>query len=45
MCGDVRFEYLNLARMAEKDDVICNDLTHYELNPHVCENVVLGLMI
>ena len=28
-----------------RDDIICDDLTYDDLNPDVCENVVLGLMI
>ena len=45
MCDDVTCEYLNLARMAMMDDITCDDLTYDELNPDVCENVVLGLII
>ena len=45
MCDDVICEYQNLARMAGMDDIICDDLTHNDLNPDVYENVVLGLMI
>ena len=45
MCDDITCEDLHLARMAGTDDMTCDDLTYDELNPDVCENVVLGLMI
>ena len=45
MCDDVTCEYINLARMAVMDHKICDDLTYDELNPDVCENMVLELMI
>ena len=45
MCDDVTCEYLCLARMGGMDDKTCDDLTYDELNPDVCENVALGLMI
>ena len=45
MFDDVTWEELNLASVAKMDDIICNDLTYNDLNPDVCKNVVLGLMI
>ena len=45
MCDYVTCEYPNLSRMAAMDDITCDDLTFDEVNPDVCENVVLGLMI
>ena len=45
MCDDVTFEYLHLASMAGMDDIICDDLIYDDLNPNVCEIVLLGLMI
>ena len=38
-------EDLRLASMAGMDDTTCGELTYYKINPDVCENVVLGLMI
>ena len=35
----------HLAGIAWMDDITCDDLTYDDLNPDVCENVVLGLMI
>ena len=45
MCDDITCEDLRLATMAGMDDITCDDLTYDELNPDVCENVVLGLII
>ena len=45
MCDDIIFEYLQLASMAGMDDIRFDDLTCDDLNPDVCENVVLGLLI
>ena len=45
MCDDLTCEDLNLASMAGTDDMTCYDRTYDDLNPDVCENVVLGLMI
>ena len=45
MCVDVTCEYLHLARIVRMDYITCDDLTYDDLNPDVCENVVLGLMI
>ena len=45
MCDDITREDLRLARMVGMDDIICDDLTYDDLNPDVCESVVLGLMI
>ena len=45
MCVDVTCEYLHLASVAGIDDIICNDITYDDLNPDVCQNVVLRLMI
>ena len=43
MCDDITCEDLHLASMAGLDDIICDDLTYDDINPNVCENVVLGL--
>ena len=40
MCDDITCEDLHLASMAGMDDI-----TFDELNPDMCEKVVLGLMI
>ena len=45
MCDDITCEDLHLTSVARMDDITCDDLTCDALNPHVCENVVLGLMI
>ena len=45
MCDDITFEDLYLASMSGLDEITCDDLTYDDLNPDVCENVVLGLMI
>ena len=45
MCDDITCEDLRLARMVGMDDITCDDLTYDDLNPDVCLNVVLGLMI
>ena len=45
MCNDVTCEKLHLASLAGMDDITCDDLTYYDLNPDVCENMVLGLKI
>ena len=45
MRDDIICEDLHLASMAGMDNIICDDLIFYDLNPDVCENVVLGLMI
>ena len=45
MCDDIICEDLHLASMARMDDITCEDLTYDDLNPDVCEIVVLGLMI
>ena len=45
MCDDVTCEYLHLASMAGMDDRTRDDLTYNDLNPDLCENMVLGLMI
>ena len=44
-CDDITCEALHLASVAMLDDIICDDLTYDDLNPDVCENVVLGLLI
>ena len=36
---------LHLASMGGMDNITYADLTYDELNPDVCQNVVLGLMI
>ena len=45
MCDDVTCEELHRANVAGMDDITCDDLTYDDLNPDVCQNVVLGLMI
>ena len=45
MCDDVICEYLLPASMPGMDDITCDDLTYDDLNPDVCKNVLLGLMI
>ena len=45
MCDDITCDDLHLASVAGMDDIICDDLTYDDLNPDVCEIVVLGLMI
>ena len=45
MCDDITCEDLRLASMVGMEEITCDDLTYDELNPDVCENVVLGLII
>ena len=45
MCDDITCENVHLASVARMDDMICDDRTYDDLNPDVCENVVLGLLI
>ena len=45
MCDDITYEDLHLASVAGMDDITCDDTTYYDLNPDVCKNVVLGLML
>ena len=45
LCDDIICEDLHLASMTGMDDITCDDLTFDDLNPNVCKNVVLGLMI
>ena len=45
MCDDITCENIHLASVARMDDITCDDLTYDDLNPDVCKNVVLGLMI
>ena len=45
MCDGLTCEDLHLASMAGIDDITCDGLIYDDLNPGVCENVVLGLMI
>ena len=45
MCDDIPCDDLHLASVAGMDDITCDDLTYDDLNPDVCEIVVLGLMI
>ena len=40
MCED-----LHLTSIAGMVDITCDDLTYDDLNPDVCENVVLGLLM
>ena len=42
---DITCEDLHLASMAGMDDIRCDDLKYDDLNPDICENMVLGLMI
>ena len=48
-CGlgidDINYEDLHLASLTGMDDIICDDLTYEDLNPDVCENIVLELLI
>ena len=44
-CADIMCEDLHLASLAGRDNITCDDLTFVYLNPDVCENVVLGLLI
>ena len=45
MCDDVTCEELHLANVSGMDDITCDDLPNDDLNPGVCENVALALMI
>ena len=45
MCDDITCENVHLASVAWMDDMICDDVTCDDLNPDVCENFVLGLLI
>ena len=45
LCDGIICEYLHLASVAGIDDITCNDITDDNLNPDVCQNVVLRLMI
>ena len=45
MCDDITSEDLRLASMVGMDEITCDNLTFDDLNPDVCENVVLGLTI
>ena len=45
MCEKITYVDLHLASMVGLDDIICDDLTYDDINPNVCENVVLVLMI
>ena len=45
MCDDIICEDLHLGSVAAMDNITCDDLSYDDLNPDVCENVVLGLMI
>ena len=45
MCDDITCEDLRLVSTVGMDEITCDDLTYDELNPDVCENLVLGLMI
>ena len=45
MCDNITCEYLHLASMIGMDDITCDHLTFDDLNPDVCKNLVLGLMI
>ena len=44
--GDkITYVYLYFASMAGMDDIKYDDQPYKDLNPDVCENVVLGLLI
>ena len=45
MCDDMTCEVLRLASIVGMNDITCDDLTYDDLNPNVCQNVVLGSMI
>ena len=45
MCDNITCEDLHLANSTWMDGITCDDLTFDDLNPDVCKNVVLGLMI
>ena len=45
MCDDITCEDLHFASINRMDDITCDDLKLDDLNPDVCENVVLGLVI
>ena len=45
MCDDIKCEDQHPTSMAGMDDITGDDLTYDDLNPDVCGNVVLGLMI
>ena len=45
MCDDITCETLHLLGITGMDDITCEDLTFDDLNPDMCKNVVLGLMI
>ena len=45
MCDYITCKDLHLVSMVGMDDIKCGDLIYDDLNPDVCENVVLGLMI
>ena len=45
MCDKITYADIHLASMAGMDDITCADLPYYDLNPDVCENVVLGFKI
>ena len=45
MCDKITYVDLHLASMAGMDHITCADLPYDGLNPDVCENVVLGLLI
>ena len=45
MCNGITCEYLHLTSGARLVDIKCDDLAQDDLNPDVCESVVLGLII
>ena len=45
MCDDIKCGDQHLPSVAGTDDITCDDLTYDDLNPDVCEIMVLGLMI
>ena len=45
MCDKITYVNLHLVSMAGTDDIACADLPYDDLNPDVCENVVLGFLI
>ena len=45
MCDGITCKDPRLASIVGMDDIKCNDITYDDLNPDVCHNVVLGLII
>ena len=43
--NDIICEDPHLEKIAAMDDITCDNLTYNDLNPDVCENVLMGLII